>query len=190
MMWWQQELNIPIILATHDRSEAFEMGGRIAILGDRRFQQIDTYRNLLNNPANDFVSDFMGGANIVDCAQMKALSAQMKALSPAGGAISPNRPDLASNNFVLPIEGKHRFDEDLEGGALVGDTFLGRPIRLELRHHHEKFSNEPDPVTAICQVQDADALHTRLPTMPTAQAILSLAEDSGREEALPERVAA
>jgi len=128
-MRWQQELNVPIILATHDRFEAFEMGERIAILGDGRIQQIDTYRNLLNSPANDFVSNFISGGNVLAGTSMKALSA-------AGGEIEGFLPDRIGHNVMLPIGGTQRLEDEQEEGAIASHTFLGRPIRLEVRQHH------------------------------------------------------
>ena len=132
-MLWQRELNIPTILATQDRFEELEMGGRIAILNDGRFQQIDTYRNLLRNPANDFVSDFIGGANILANAPA---SASMQALSPASVAMDIDLPVWTSAGSVSEIDGTQRYEDDQMGGVVAGSTFLGRPIRFEIRSHN------------------------------------------------------
>ena len=61
---WQQELKIPTILVTHDQREALEMGDRVAIMNDGRFEQIDTPRNIYDNPASQFVARFIGRVNV------------------------------------------------------------------------------------------------------------------------------
>lgn len=129
-MLWQRELNIPTILATQDRIEAVELGGRIAILNDGRFQQIDTYRNLLENPANDFVSAFIGGE---DTFANGPANGPMKALNPAGGAgLTVWTGDIS----VSPIDGTQRDEDHQVEDAEASNTFLGRPIRLEVRRHN------------------------------------------------------
>ena len=57
---WQRELMIPTILVTHDHREALEMGDRVAIMNEGRFEQVDTSQNIYNNPATRFVAQFIG----------------------------------------------------------------------------------------------------------------------------------
>jgi osmoprotectant transport system ATP-binding protein len=49
-----------VIFVTHDVFEAVKMGDRIALMDDGRLQQIGTPRELVENPANQFVDDFLG----------------------------------------------------------------------------------------------------------------------------------
>ncbi len=48
-----------VVLVTHDVSEALELADRIALMDKGRIVQIDTPDNLLANPVNDFVRDFL-----------------------------------------------------------------------------------------------------------------------------------
>lgn len=48
-----------IIMVTHDVQEAFELADRIALMDKGKIVQIGTPADLLFNPANDFVSDFL-----------------------------------------------------------------------------------------------------------------------------------
>jgi osmoprotectant transport system ATP-binding protein len=50
-----------IILVTHDVQEAFEMGDRIGLMDQGRLQQVGTPKELLRQPTNAFVSDFLAG---------------------------------------------------------------------------------------------------------------------------------
>jgi osmoprotectant transport system ATP-binding protein len=49
-----------IIFVTHDIDEAIKMGDRIAIMRDGRLVQMATADDLLANPADDFVAQFVG----------------------------------------------------------------------------------------------------------------------------------
>jgi osmoprotectant transport system ATP-binding protein len=62
----QREIKKTIVFVTHDIDEAVKMGDRIAILKQRsRIAQYDTPENILTDPADDFVRDFVGtGASI------------------------------------------------------------------------------------------------------------------------------
>lgn len=56
----QKELNKTIIFVTHDMDEAIKIADKICILKDGDILQYDTPENILKNPANDFVADFIG----------------------------------------------------------------------------------------------------------------------------------
>lgn len=56
----QKELNKTIVFVTHDMDEAIKIADKICILKDGEILQYDTPENILKNPANDFVSDFIG----------------------------------------------------------------------------------------------------------------------------------
>jgi osmoprotectant transport system ATP-binding protein len=58
----QQQLRKTIVMVTHDIDEALRLGDRIAIFGPGcRLVQFDTPLEILTNPADDFVRDFVGG---------------------------------------------------------------------------------------------------------------------------------
>ena len=48
----QRSLGITTVYVTHDQVEAMTMGDRVAVLKDCFLQQVDTPRNLYDNPAN------------------------------------------------------------------------------------------------------------------------------------------
>ncbi|WP_040213430.1 ABC transporter ATP-binding protein [Clostridium polynesiense] len=56
----QHELKKTIIFVTHDMDEALKLGDRICIMKDGDILQYDTPENILKNPANDFVEEFVG----------------------------------------------------------------------------------------------------------------------------------
>lgn len=56
----QKELNKTIIFVTHDMDEAIKIADKICILKDGHILQYDTPENILKNPANKFVEEFIG----------------------------------------------------------------------------------------------------------------------------------
>lgn len=127
-MLWQRELKIPTILATHDRFEALEMGGRIAVLSEGRFQQIDSSRNLFRNPANAFVANFIGDGTMLPGASSNRLNGAI-------GTIDAGLPGQAGDLFAPPIDGQQLEQDDQVESAMSSNTFLGRPIRFEVGRH-------------------------------------------------------
>ncbi len=56
----QQKVKKTICFVTHDIDEAIKMGDKIAILDQGKLVQYDTPENILFNPANEFVEEFVG----------------------------------------------------------------------------------------------------------------------------------
>lgn len=56
----QQELAKTIIFVTHDMNEAIKLADKICIMDNGSIAQHDTPENILRNPVNDFVVDFIG----------------------------------------------------------------------------------------------------------------------------------
>ncbi|MGH3680552.1 MAG: quaternary amine ABC transporter ATP-binding protein [Natronosporangium sp.] len=55
----QASLNKTIIFITHDLNEAMRLGDRIAMMRDGRIVQIGTAEEILQDPANDYVAQFV-----------------------------------------------------------------------------------------------------------------------------------
>ena len=60
----QQKMKKTIIFITHDINEAFKLGDRVAIMRDGQVIQIDTPEDMLTNPADEYVENFVEGADI------------------------------------------------------------------------------------------------------------------------------
>lgn len=56
----QKKINKTICFVTHDIDEAIKMGDKIAIMNKGKLVQYDTPKNILFNPKNEFVEDFIG----------------------------------------------------------------------------------------------------------------------------------
>jgi glycine betaine/proline transport system ATP-binding protein len=56
-----RELNKTTLFITHDLDEAIRMGSRIAIMKDGEIVQTGTPEDIVTNPADDYVADFVQG---------------------------------------------------------------------------------------------------------------------------------
>lgn len=55
----QTELDLTVIIVTHDMTEALLMADRIAVMKEGEILQIGTPQNLLNNPAHNYVKEMV-----------------------------------------------------------------------------------------------------------------------------------
>src|SRR5699024_3573762 len=55
----QKHLQKTIIFITHDVNEAFKLGDRIAVMKDGHVVQIGTPEEIIDEPANDYIVDFI-----------------------------------------------------------------------------------------------------------------------------------
>lgn len=55
----QSDFHTTIIYITHDQEEAFAMSDRIMVMSEGNIEQLDTPENIVNNPANEYVKDFV-----------------------------------------------------------------------------------------------------------------------------------
>lgn len=62
----QIKLNLTVAYVTHDQEEALAVSDRIIVMSNARIAQSGTPRELYEEPANLFVADFIGDANLVD----------------------------------------------------------------------------------------------------------------------------
>ncbi|PSC03633.1 ABC transporter ATP-binding protein [Alsobacter soli] len=62
----QQQLNLTVAYVTHDQEEALAVSDRIIVMSNARIAQAGTPRDLYEQPADLFVADFIGDANILD----------------------------------------------------------------------------------------------------------------------------
>jgi osmoprotectant transport system ATP-binding protein len=75
-----------IVLVTHDIDEALLLATRIVLLNQGRIAQVGTPLELLQQPASDFVADFMGRADL----GLKQLS--LRPIAPLVQAVNGNTP--------------------------------------------------------------------------------------------------
>ena len=123
---WQRELGIPTILVTHDQREALEMGDRVAVMSEGRFEQIDTPHNVYGSPATPFVGRFIGRANVFQADLGKSWS-RLVDDTRLDVMVSPEDISVSPHDNGRPLE------DGRVPGTVVGYAFLGRMVRLEVQ---------------------------------------------------------
>ncbi|NGM45895.1 ABC transporter ATP-binding protein [Rhodobacter sp. SGA-6-6] len=63
----QQRLGFTAVYVTHDQDEALAVSDRIVVMKEGRIAQDGPPRDLYESPASEFIADFIGEANVVDC---------------------------------------------------------------------------------------------------------------------------
>lgn len=61
----QEELDTTFVYVTHDQEEALTMSDRIAVMNDGHVEQLGTATEIYEEPATEFVADFIGETNLV-----------------------------------------------------------------------------------------------------------------------------
>ncbi|MGN0383700.1 MAG: ABC transporter ATP-binding protein [Eubacterium sp.] len=106
------KLGTTIIYVTHDQTEAMTLGTRIVVMKDGIIQQVDTPKNLYNNPQNKFVAGFMGSP------QMNFIDAKVMSVA----------------NEVKLVFGKQSIKvPEAQGKALVDGGYVGKTVVMGIR---------------------------------------------------------
>lgn len=116
----QGKLQKTIIFITHDVNEAFKLGDRVAVMKDGEFVQIGTPEDILENPSNQYIEDFVRDIDRSKILQAKHIMQKSTALmSPKDGlkvAMKEMRSNGISSLFVVGEKRK------LRGIITIDDT--------------------------------------------------------------------
>lgn len=61
----QQAMGLTVVYVTHDQSEALAVSDRVIVMSNARIAQIGSPRELYERPADRFLADFIGDANLI-----------------------------------------------------------------------------------------------------------------------------
>ncbi|KGR73349.1 quaternary amine ABC transporter ATP-binding protein [Streptococcus phocae subsp. phocae] len=86
----QDTMKQTIIFISHDLNEALRIGDRIALMKDGKIMQIGTGEEILTNPANEFVREF-----VEDVDRSKVLTAQNIMIKPFTTTVGIDGPQVA-----------------------------------------------------------------------------------------------
>ena len=127
-----RQLGTTFIVVTHDQEEALTLATRIGVMQHGRLAQIGTPAEVYEHPANRFVAEFLGAANILPARvmdnapvgavlELPGLSATVRAAgrAPEGTALLALRPE------------RLRFDDTLPNricGVLVDRAYAGESL--------------------------------------------------------------
>lgn len=115
LMTLQAELHRTVVFVTHDLNEAMRMGDRIMIMRNGAVVQLGTSQEILNTPADDYVTEF-----ISDVDRSRVLTAETIMQEPLVTATADDAPEAVLAK-LSNVEGVGAYVLDAEG-RIVGVT--------------------------------------------------------------------
>ena len=129
----QQSLNKTILFITHDFDEALKIGNRIAVLKDGAVQQEGKPEDIVLNPANDHIEEFVRNVN-------KARAIHVRSIMERGETepCDLSVPEDARCEDVLPHFAEHQWVGVLDSnGKQIGRITAKQVIRALARYSPE-----------------------------------------------------
>ncbi|MGE0419671.1 MAG: ABC transporter ATP-binding protein, partial [Acetobacteraceae bacterium] len=130
-----RELGMTFILVTHDQEEALTMADRIGIMRFGRMAQVGTPEQVYERPADRFVADFVGAANLLPCVvRPDGVTADLPALGATILAETLGKPGpgwLAVRAERLRIGDASRPNQLT--GTLVARAYAGEAVSWSVR---------------------------------------------------------
>jgi osmoprotectant transport system ATP-binding protein len=165
----QEKLQKTIVFVTHDFDEAIKMGTRIAVLGERSsIRQFDTPEQLLGNPADKTVAQFIGAG-----ASLKQLNLRRV------DSIDWEEAELVRLD-ESPTSALRRLDESGEWAVLSVDSER-RPLRWITARDLEPQQDNLDGVGPATTVEPRATLHDALDAMlASGSGAAVVVDDAGR----------
>ena len=116
----QSKLQKTIVFITHDVNEAFKLGDRVAVMKDAEIVQIGTAEDILNNPSNAYIEDFVRDIDRSKVLQAKHIMFKPGALVSSSHGIKVAIKEMESNGIssVFVVGEKRK----LEGIVTIDDA--------------------------------------------------------------------
>lgn len=126
----QRKLDKTIIFITHDINEAFKIGDKVVIMKDGEVVQIDTPEDMSANPVNDYVRQFIEGADKTQVVTMESIMYRPNCIIRLNDnldhAINQMRNHTVSSAYVLSDRTK------LQGVVTLEEALRGKRENLKL----------------------------------------------------------
>jgi multiple sugar transport system ATP-binding protein len=132
----QRRLGVTTVYVTHDQVEAMTMGNRVAVLSAGHLQQVDTPRQLYDNPVNQFVAGFMGSPSMnLQTVPLTEGGARIAGtVIPLPTAIRTAAGRAGLSELVLGIRPEHLHLAD-DTGELAGEVILVEELGADALLH-------------------------------------------------------
>ncbi len=116
----QSKLKKTIIFITHDVNEAFKLGDRVAVMKDGEIVQIGTPEEILENPSNHYIEDFVRDIDRSKVVQAKHIMQKTTVIMSVKDGLKVAMQAMRSNGISsLFVVGENR---KLEGIITIDDT--------------------------------------------------------------------
>ena len=188
----QAEFGKTIIFITHDLNEAMFLGDRIAVMRDGRIVQVGTPDDILTDPANDYVAQFVQD---VDRARVLTASGVME---PAKSIVSASAGPRAALRVMRDLQTSAAFvvgngrkfvgvvhDKDVMRLVKAGDRELASVIRHDVAtitadaHLTDLFELSVESALPVAVLDDAQRLLGVIPRVTLLAALGNVTSNTG-----------
>jgi len=116
----QSKLKKTIVFITHDVNEAFKLGDRVAVMKDAEIVQIGEPEDILNNPSNSYIENFVRGIDRSKVLQAKHIMVKPNAMVNLKHGLKVAIKEMESNSISsVFVVGDNR---KLEGIVTIDDA--------------------------------------------------------------------
>jgi ABC-type Fe3+/spermidine/putrescine transport system ATPase subunit len=137
----QRRTGITFVYVTHDQAEAMALSDRIAVMNEGLLQQFAAPRAIYERPANRFIADFMGAANLLAGMVEEVPSVagalgvvrvdptlRLQALLPAGTTKDKTLTVMIRPEDIAITRDAPERDRNILPGIVVSSSFLGNLV--------------------------------------------------------------
>jgi glycine betaine/proline transport system ATP-binding protein len=188
----QAELGKTIVFITHDLNEAMFLGDRIAVMRDGRIMQVGTPNDILTDPANDYVAQFVQDVDrarvLTAGGVMEPAKAVVSASAGPRGALRTMRDLQTSAAFVVgngrTLVGVVR-DSDVMRQVKRGETDLMTVVRNDVAttgpdaHLSDLFELSVESALPVAVVDDRQRLLGVIPRITLLAALGNVSAVTG-----------
>jgi spermidine/putrescine transport system ATP-binding protein len=165
----QERVGITFIYVTHDQEEALTMSDRLAVMNAGRIAQIGTPQEVYESPADAYVADFLGAANLLEIEVAER------------GVGSPSTVRLGE--IVLSTSNEVPAEPGAKAQAVI------RPERVKVVAHGTSGPNRvPAMVDRVVYLGASSQVICRLATGEALQAVMPNEDVTGWSQGTPVHV--
>ncbi|HWU64573.1 MAG TPA: choline ABC transporter ATP-binding protein [Ensifer sp.] len=135
LLEFQRKLKKTIIFVSHDLDEAFRIGNRIAIMEGGRIVQCGTPQDIVKNPINQYVSDFVQHMNPI--MMLTARDVMKPGAADSGTVVGTVLPDAPLSSVLDAMAKTPGVTGVVENGSVVG-TISAQDILEGLTRHRRR----------------------------------------------------
>ncbi|MCP8615843.1 ABC transporter ATP-binding protein [Salirhabdus salicampi] len=163
----KEELNLTIIFVTHDQEEALSISDRIAVLNKGVIQQLDRPDVVYNQPANEFVANFVGHVNILEGSiESKGDDVQFKSEDVQFDIVSQEQGSLDETKAVIRPESITIDDTSSIKGTITKYIYNGSFIRYYVQIGEHEVSVDEFDISNMDLYQKGDTIGIRFTNTP------------------------
>ncbi len=152
----QRSLRKTIIFVSHDLDEALKIGSHIAIMEAGRIVQYGTPEEIVQNPANEYVAEFVAHMNPLNVLRAGTLMTPLADLQRQGNQVRLDEHGdrtITLDDKSRPVEALPYLDGDSDLNSITSGTLVAVPTELSLRQIIEIHHRTMVPVILLADGQ-------------------------------------